>query len=77
MAILDIAALGFSISAHNSPRLNGERCSVMRGTDLCRPVDCHAARCGNYDYVLLVNLLGDGVRRAIIAGVDNAITRYS
>ncbi len=30
MAILDIAALGFLISAHNSPRLNGERCSVMR-----------------------------------------------
>ncbi len=27
--------------------------------------------------VLLVNLLGDGVRRAIIAGWNNAITRYS
>ncbi len=49
MAILDIAALGFLISARNSPRLNGERCSVMRWNDLCRPVDCHAARCGNYD----------------------------
>ncbi len=30
MAILDIAALGFLDLAHNSPHLNGERCSVMR-----------------------------------------------
>lgn len=44
MAILDIAALeAFSISAHNSPRLNGERCSVMleliyvaRGLSCCQ-----------------------------------------
>ncbi len=27
MAILDIAGWAFSISAHNCPRLNGERCS--------------------------------------------------
>ncbi len=30
MAILDIAALGFLDLGDNSPRLNGERCSVMR-----------------------------------------------
>ncbi|XPE61650.1 ABC transporter permease subunit [Shigella flexneri] len=48
MAILDIAALGFLISAHNSPRLTGAML-VMRWNYRCRPVDCHAARCGNYD----------------------------
>lgn len=41
------------------------------------PVDCHAAGAAIMISVLLVNLLGDGVRRAIIAGWNNAITRYS
>ncbi len=69
---------GLSISARNSPRLNGERCSVMRWNWIyVAPVDCHAASAAIMISVLLVNLLGDGVRRAIIAGWNNAITRYS
>jgi cationic peptide transport system permease protein len=40
------------------------------GAYLCRAVDRDAARAAIMISVLLVNLLGDGIRRAIIAGVE-------
>ena len=71
MAILDIAALGFSISAHNSPP---PEWGAMLGDALeliyVAPWTVMLPGAAIMISVLLVNLLGDGVRRAIIAGVE-------
>lgn len=77
MAILDIAALGFlDLGAQlPSPEWGAMLGDALELIYVARGLSCCSAAI--MISVLLVNLLGDGVRRAIIAGWNNAITRYS
>lgn len=77
MAILDIAALGFlDLGAQlPSPEWGAMLGDALELIYVARGLSCCGAAI--MISVLLVNLLGDGVRRAIIAGWNNAITRYS
>ncbi len=70
MAILDIAALGFLDLGAQLPLLNGAPCWGCAGANLCRAVTVMLPGAAITLSVLLVNLLGDGIRRAIIAGVE-------
>lgn len=78
MAILDIAALGF---LDLGAQLPSPEWGAMLGDALeliyVAPWTVMLHGAAIMISVLLVNLLGDGVRRAIIAGWNNAITRYS
>lgn len=77
MAILDIAALGF---LDLGAQLPSPEWGAMLGDALeliyVAPWTVMLPGAAIAISVLLVNLLGDGVRRAIIAGWNNAITRY-
>jgi cationic peptide transport system permease protein len=76
MAILDIAALGFLDLARSCRHLNGAQCSATRWSLSTSHRGQSCCRGGHYGERVAVNLLGDGIRRAINAGCNNAVTRY-
>ena len=76
IAIIDIAALGFLELGHSCRPLNGGDARGFSGTDLCRALDRTSAGTAILISVLLVNLLGTGLQRAINAGLNNAVTGY-
>jgi cationic peptide transport system permease protein len=69
MAILDIARSVSSIWARNCRHLNGAQCSATRWSLSTCTVDSHAAGAAIMVSVLLVNLLGDGIRRQLMGAI--------
>jgi cationic peptide transport system permease protein len=70
MAILDIAALGFLDLARSCRHPNGAQCSATRWSLSTSHRGPSCAGAAIMVSVLLINLLGDGIRRAINAGVQ-------